>query len=492
MKNTALALLLIPMTMIPAMIIPGSNIQAQGLPELSDASVLVMNASQEKMFGQQVMLSIRASSTFSEDVLLLDYFSTLTANIAMHSPRPFGKTTTNLAVDPAINAFAVPGGYITINTGLMDNARSVDELASVVAHEIGHQSQRHITRSIQRSKQLSIPTAAAMIGGLLIGGQIGTAALLGSQAAAGADRLAYSRTFEREADATGMKMLADAGYDPKAMPAFFGQLEKQSRLYGGVMPEFLSTHPVSSDRIADGLSRATRLSRASDIAETPVNRLTFEDAKARTLALYGKPLDTVIKKLMLASTNEKLNIKARLAAEYGLSVALTRQGKFERAKTVLISLLSSAPLNPIYKLAEAELAYKSGDTSTAEQLYLALYDTDKQHPAYIHGYANALVKNGNNAAAIRILRKTLRHQPDTLWAYDSLAQAYAADAKTMNALFTRAQMLKKIGLYTRTLNLLHQTRSGSYPDSSDYLHASIDDLIKQTEHAKQQLESFKL
>ena len=444
------------------------------------------------MFGQQVMLNIRAGSNFSDDVLLLDYFSTLTANIAMQSPRAFGKTTTNLAVDPAINAFAVPGGYITINTGLMDNARSVDELASVIAHEIGHQSQRHITRSIERSKQLSLPTAAAMIGGLLIGGQLGTAALLTSQAAAGADRLAYSRTFEREADATGMKMLADAGYDPKAMPSFFGQLEKQSRLYGGTMPEFLSTHPVSSDRIADGMSRAARLIPAPNIAQIPADRLNFVTAKARTRALYGKPLDTVIENLTLASNNEKLARSTQLAAKYGLSIALMRKGDFTRSKTVLAALLAADPQNPVYKLAEAELAYNAGDSIKAEQLYVALYDTDKQHPAYIHGYADALVKNDKNPAAVRILRKTLRHYPDTLWAYDSLAQAYAADGKTMNALFTRAQMLKKMGLFTRTLNLLHQTRSGNYPDASDYLRASIDDLIKQTEQEKERLDNFKL
>lgn len=487
LKQTVIALLL-----IPSLLISGSKATTQALPELSDTSAQFMNSAQEKIFGKQVMLNIRASSHYSDDVLLLDYFNTLTANIAIHSPRDFGKTTTSLAVNTEINAFAVPGGYISINTGLMDNAHSVDELASVIAHELGHQSQRHIARSIERSKQLTIPTAAAMIGGLLIGGQLGTAALLGSQAAAGADRLAYSRKFEREADTTGMKMLADSGYDPEGMPAFFGQLERRGRLYGGIMPEFLKTHPVTLDRIADARSRAARLTPAPNIAKTPPDRLDFISAKARTRALYSQPLDTVIAELKLASLNEKLSPETRQAASYGLSIAMMRNNDFKGARAVLDALLSEKPQKPIYKLAEAELASKAGNSVKAEQLYQALYDTDKLHPAYSQGYAAALVQNSKYAMATRILRKTLRHSPDTLWAYDSLAQAYAADGKAMNARLTRAQMLKKMGLFARALDILHQTRSGEYADASEYLRARIDDLIKQTEQEKQQMENFKL
>lgn len=465
---------------------------AQNLPELSDTSALIMNAEQEKMFGKQIMLSVRASSTFSNDVLLIDYFSTLTENIAKHSPRAFGKTIASLAVDPAINAFAVPGGYITINTGLIDNTRSVDELASVIAHEIGHQSQRHISRSIERSKQLTIPATAALIGGLLLGGQAGTAAVLTSQAAVGSDRLANSRTFEREADATGMAMLADAGYDPEAMPAFFGQLEEQSRLYGGIMPEFLSTHPVSSDRIADGMSRAAGLTPAPEIAPIPAGRLDFAHAKIRTQALYGTPIKTVIQTLTLAADNADLDPEARGIARYGLSLALMRNGDYQRAESELTRLLETNPGQPLLMLARAEVKLESGKSIEAEALYESLYQNNKTHPAYIYGYAKSLTLNGHYPTAIRILRKTIRRHPDNLWAYELLAESYAGDDKTMNALFTRAQMFKKVGMYTATINLLNQSTSRAYADTSDYLRASVDDLLRQTERAKQQLDQFKL
>ncbi len=469
------------------------NVQAQGgLPELSDTSAMVMNADQEKMFGKQVMLSVRRQSTFSEDVLLVDYFSTLTANIALHSPRAFGKTTTNVAVDPAINAFAVPGGYITINTGLIENTRNEDELASVIAHEIGHQSQRHISRSIERSKQLTIPATAALLGGILLGGQAGAAAVLGSQAVVGADSLAYSRMFEREADATGMTMLADSGYDPKAMPAFFGQLEEQSRLYGGIMPEFLSTHPVSSDRIADGMSRAASLVPASDIARPAPDRLDFAHAKTRTIALYDKRPDNVIEQFKLAAGKTENSNDERALALYGLGIAYMRQAQYQDASVAIHDALKLKPEQPLLHLALAEIQLAAQQGIEAEGLYQSLYLSDKDHPAYAYGYAKALTLNGKFSESIRLLRKNLRHHPDNLWAYDLLAEAYAGDKQTMNARFVRAQMLKKMGLYTATINLLNQTIKGKYPDQSDYLIASIKDLLAQTEQAKRQLDQFKL
>ena len=465
---------------------------AQNLPELSDTAALIMSADQEALFGKQVMLSVRARSRLSNDVLLVDYFENLSRTLASKSPRDFGTLKVSLAVDPAINAFAVPGGYITINTGLIENTRNEGELASVIAHEIGHQSQRHIARSIERSKQLSLPAAAALIGGLLIGGQAGTAAVLSSQAAVASDRLSYSRTFEREADATGMNMLAAAGYDPGAMPAFFNQLEKQGRLDGGTPIEFLSTHPVNSDRIADGRSRAARLTPAQDVALTPPDRLDYPHAQARVLALYDEPIASVIKRFEHTLNDEQASPKTKQVTRYGLSIAYFRNESFAKSVQMLQALRLEAPDNPLYVLAEAELALASRDASLAVQLYHQLYQSDRSHPAYVKGYAQALIYAGDNAAAIRILRKTIRHRPELDWPYALLAQAYAADGKTLNAIFIEAQELENLGMYTRAIGLLQQQGNQLYPDSSEYLSASIDGLIKQLQEEKRQLDNFDL
>ena len=465
---------------------------AQNLPELSDSAALIMNKEQEKMFGKQVMLNVRARSTLSNDVLLLDYFSTLAARLARQSPRDFGTITLSLAIDPAINAFAVPGGYITINTGLIENTRSEAELASVIAHEIGHQSQRHISRSIERSKQLTLPATAAMLGGLLLGGQAGAAAILSARAAVVSDQLSYSRTFEREADATGMRMLAAAGYAPEAMADFFSQLEKQSRLYGGPVMEFLSTHPVSSDRIADGRSRASRLKQSPTPEVTAADRLDYEHAEARTLALYDEPAEAVIKTFEHTLNNTELSARTRQIAAYGLTIAYTRKDEYRKSFEMLRQLRLKAPDNPLYRLAEAELALASGDAALAKSMFKQLYASDKSHPAYIKGYSLALINNGDNPAAIRVLRKTIRHRPEFDWAYGILARAYAAEGKILNATFIEAQELEHVGLYTRALSLLKQQQHQSHPDSSEYLSASITSLITEIEEEKRQLDNFDL
>lgn len=464
----------------------------QGLPELSDSATLVMNQEQEKLFGKQVMLSVRAQSSFSDDILLQDYFTWLTGNLARNSPRDFGAVKVGLAIDPAINAFALPGGYITVNTGLIQNARNEAELASVIAHEIGHQSQRHISRRIERSKQLTLPATAAMLGGLLLGGQVGTAAIVSTQAAVASDQLSYSRTFEREADATGMSILAATGYDPQAMPAFFNLLEAQSRLYGGLVLEFLNTHPVSSDRIADGRSRAASLESRGNPPVPPVDRLDFDHARARTLARYDEPVDAVIERFKHDLNTDGLASATGQAAAYGLTIAYARSDQHEQATSTLRQLRAQSPDNPVYRLAEAELASFTGDNQRAVALYAALYNEDRNHPAYQQGYAQALVDQGDNASAIQVLRKVIRRQPEAGWAYGLLSQAYAADGKTLNAALTDAQRMKNAGYYNRALELLNQQIKQPHADSSDYLTASINSLIQQIEEEKRQMENFKL
>lgn len=468
-----------------------TGLQAQNLPELNDSASLIMNDAEEQLLGRQIMLGIRAKSNVSDDLLLLDYINTLANTLVLHSPRPLGRLDTGLIVDSTINAFAVPGGYITLNTGLISNTRSEDELAAVIAHEIGHHSQRHIARSIERSKQLTLPATAALIGGILIGGQVGAAAVLSTQAAVGSDRLAYSRTFETEADATGMAILAATGYQPSAMPAFFQQLEKQSQLYGGQIPAFLRTHPISSDRVADSLDRAARISVSAKPAQPVSDKLDFAHAKVRILALYSESNPAIVKQferdIKAATTPESTNL-----ARYGLSIVLREKGDYAHAKSTLETLISDNPDVLLYQLEAAALSLAAGETQLAQQHYQALYQNDKNNLVFVNGLASAALQNKDYPGAIRVLRKALRRAPQTIWAYELLAQAYGAQGNTLNALFIQAQKMKQIGRYENALSLLSDISSNNYPDQSDYLLASIEDLVSQLEIAKRQLDNFKL
>ncbi len=463
---------------------------AQSLPELSDSAALVLNTEQEQMLGQQVMLNVRRKTPFSNDSLLLNYLDQLSRKLASHSPRSVGKIKSYLAIDSAINAFAVPGGYITLNTGLIENTNSEDELAAVIAHEIGHHSQRHISRSLERSKQLSVPAAAAIIGGILIGGQVGTAAVVSTQAMLGADQLTYSKIFEGEADATGMKILAAAGYATKAMPAFFGALEKQNRLLGGQLPAFLRTHPVSSDRIADSLSRAERLSSAPH--PPPLSPLSYAYAKIRIQALYSEPVDHILNEFKTRIAKHQNNPTLAAEALYGQFIAYMRKKEYNKAKSSLARLVEIQPDHPLNQLNQADLALNSGDIQQAVNTYAQLYSAAPDNPVNVQGYARALLQIKDYPTVVRILRKTLRRAPTQIWAYELLAQAYGGQGKTLHALINQAQKLKLTGQYTQALDILKQQETSVHTDQSDYLLASIKDLTRQIEQARLRLDNFKL
>lgn len=465
-----------------------NTVFAQDLPELSASAELLITQKQEKMLGQQIMLNIQKRTAFSDDILLNEYVRSLANYIGNFSSTK--DLLLSIAIDPSINAFAVPGGYITLNTGLILNTQREDELAAVIAHEIGHHTQRHIIRAIERQKQLSIPATIAMLGGILVGGQVGTAAILSTQAALGADQLAYSRTFEAEADANGMKTLTAAGYDPIAMPDFFAQLEKKSRLLGGNLPGFLRTHPISSDRIAESLARADRIKQTDKPKQPLKSDLDYAHAKTRIMALYGSPIKLTIGQLKQGL--DANNINTKLSHQYGLSLAYIRNGDFHNAKEQVNELIMAEPNKLIYKILHAKLQLSQGNINQAVKQLNALYLIDKNNLSVTHEYAQALIQNTDYSQATSVLRKTQRRAPEHFWINKLLARAYGDNQQTLNALFVKAQLYLNTGQFTRALKLIKLGEKQQHPDDSGYLSARIKDLLKQANFAKKQLNDFKI
>ena len=153
------------------------------LPDLGDYSATVLSASQEQKLGREFMREIRRQLAFIDDLELVTYLNRLGNQLARNSDQPGRKYTFYLVEDNSLNAFAVPGGHITVHTGLITRTRHEAELASVIAHEIAHITQSHIARMISNSKRSNIPAMAALIAAILLGGQAGTAAIMGTQAA---------------------------------------------------------------------------------------------------------------------------------------------------------------------------------------------------------------------------------------------------------------------------------------------------------------------
>ncbi|MCZ7597141.1 MAG: M48 family metalloprotease [Gammaproteobacteria bacterium] len=242
--------------------------QPQTLPALGETSAAVVSSVEETRLGRQFMRSARRQMDFSADPELVEYIRDLGARLVSGVGSAPGEFTFSVVNDPVLNAFAVPGGFISVHSGLIAATASESELASVMAHEIAHITQRHLPRMIARAKERSIPAAAAMVAAILVGGQMGSAALVGANAALAADQLRYSRDFETEADAMGIRILAASGFDATAMPKFFQKLQNQTMLQASEAPEYLRTHPLSVNRIADSESRASGYATASHRSST--------------------------------------------------------------------------------------------------------------------------------------------------------------------------------------------------------------------------------
>lgn len=260
---------------------------ADDLPNLGDVSQNAMSPLEENKLGEQIMLDIRQDPSYFDDPEVTEYLNNLGYRLVSASPDNTLDFHFFTIRDNTLNAFALPGGYIGVHTGLIVAAQSESELASVLAHEIGHVVQHHLARMLARQQQNTLPTMAALAVAVLAARsnpQVSQAAMATAQAASVQTQLDFTREHEREADRVGLQILSKAGFDTRAMPAFFERLQRASRLYENNAPTYLRTHPLTSERIADIDNR---------VAEMPYKQvrdsLDFQLLRAKLHALFTPP-----------------------------------------------------------------------------------------------------------------------------------------------------------------------------------------------------------
>jgi len=233
------------------------------LPNLGESSTSMFSSQFEYQLGRAWLREFRSQVPTVDDPLLFDYLENLIYKLAAHSKLEDRRLDLVIVDNPTLNAFAVPGGVIGIHNGLLMWAETEDELATVLAHEIAHLSQRHFSRGVEFQQKLQPVTLAAMLASFVLmattGGDVGMAALSATQAAAQDSALQYSRGNEQEADRIGMQTILDADMDPHAAPAMFERMLQATRYSNNEqIPEFLRSHPLSENRIADTRNRARK------------------------------------------------------------------------------------------------------------------------------------------------------------------------------------------------------------------------------------------
>lgn len=423
-----------------ALLVPATVPAATGddLPDIGGPANSVLSREQELQIGRSIFRSLVDTGRVMSDPEIQEYIQDVGLKLAAHAQD--GEFRFNFFVinDPAINAFALPGGYIGIHSGLLLASSSESELAGVLAHEISHVTQRHISRAVFANQRNSILTMAAMLGAILLGavggsGDAITGAIATAQGVAAQQQINFTRSNEYEADRVGVGVLAAAGFDPMGMPAFFETLARQSGPLASQAPEFLRTHPVTVTRISETRERAASLPKA--VVE---DALGYALMRARVRVLSSTTPEKAIEYFLGEQRNPKY--ESDLGTEYGLAIARIDLGKYAEARAQFSQLLAANPgAIPFHTgLAGAELAL--GNQAAAFAIYeqaMALFP--RNVPLTVR-YAEALLAAGHAKKAHTILLDLLNNVPPTAEQVRLIALAASAAGDTADAHYYMAEL----------------------------------------------------
>ena len=482
-----------------ALIAPGIPVaawaQPMGLPSMGAASAAELSPMLERSLGQAIMAQGRRDPTYVDDPELSQYLTTMGRKLAAYAPGAVPEVEMFGVRDPEINAFAMPGGYIGVNTGLIVSSASESELAAVLAHEIGHVVQRHIARGMTQQNQNGMVMLASLAGALLAalaggGGNLAVGVAAFGQAAAINRQLGFSRDAEREADRAGFQMLTKAGYDAEGMSQMFARLMNASRLNEGAGGgSWASTHPLSIERMSDVQNRvrglpATRHVDSDDFWYVRAKMRVVQGRDAVSLRTAGQQLQ---------DEAQALSGVRRSAAYYGLALQAFQRNNLAEAERNL-GLATADGRN------SAQLAKLSVDVALARKEYpraleLAQAATKRwpEQRALGIAYAQALQSVGRHADAQEYLRAKIKQWGDDEPSlYQMLAQSEERNGKPVAARRDLARFYVMTGAFAAAESQLQQARSMS---TDFYEQSQIDVQIKEVKdklaEERQLLERFK-
>ena len=395
-----------------ALVSLAGSAMAQGdirLPDMGSPADAVLSKNDEARLGRAIMAQIRNSRAIVEDPLVNEYINDVGSRIAAHANNGDYEFTFFVVDDPSINAFALPGGYIGVHTGLIEATRNEDELAGVLGHEIAHVTQRHIARAIHAAQRQGLVSSALMLATILAGvagadSDVVQAGMAVSQGSALQQRINFTRSNEHEADRIGINALADAGFDPYGMASFF---EVMSRMQPSDMrmrlPEFLRTHPVTTDRIAEARTRAQTFPRIDS-----EDSASYGIARARIKVQSFERAEQAIEFYEAQDYARQTDVQ-----RYGRAVAYQRDDRHRDALQIFEDLIETDKTIIAYHIGMSEslLALERYDTGTeAFERAIALFP---RNVPLVIAYGEWLIRLGRANEAHDILLDLLNNVPPT-------------------------------------------------------------------------------
>ena len=394
----------------------------QNLPDLGESAQADFSPQQERRLGEAIMRKIRQDPAYVEDREMTDYISKIGHRLAGGAPEAAGQNFEFFLVrDPTVNAFALPGGYIGVHSGLLLTAQTESEFASVLAHEISHVTQRHIARQLQTQNQLAKLSMVGFVLALLAARsnpQVAQAAVMTSGAVPAAAFLNYSRDYEREADRTGFQILQGSGFDVHGMPDFFGRLQRATRLYENNAPGYLRTHPLDTERIAD------MQNRVQEIRSKPVpDNIDFHLVRAALRADQGNAEEA--KAFYLTAINEG-RFSNEAATRYGFARALLRVRDYKAAEAQLQQARKLSGAHPMFEMLAARIQADAGNLAGAvETLAQATKRFSEDYPLQV-AYAEALLNGGRASDGLEALNQIRVQRPRDSSLYALKAKIHSA------------------------------------------------------------------
>lgn len=464
------------------------------LPDLGDPSTASLSPDMEKRLGDRIMRSIRRDPDYISDPLLNDYLNALGYRLVQAARRMnvagangAGTFATGFELfgvrDRSINAFAMPGGYIGVHTGLLVQSDTESELASVLGHEIGHVMQRHIARGITSQDQsMWIALASMVLAGLAAtkSGDAAAALAMGGQGAAIANQLSFSRGAEREADRVGFQIMTAAGFDPQGMPDFFQRLQRVMGISDNSVPAYVRTHPLTSERIADMQDRVRHVT-ARKVGNTP----DYEFARVRSAVLQS-PTPNDLRNL-LATFQAQVNGASAVrlpAVYYGIAYANQKLGRFTDADKALAearrlygTIPGATSGTPMLDVMAIELARNEGRMQDAlTQASATLKAFPLSHAAAVT-YADTLLASNRLGDAVTFLRSRTREETGRSEWWEMLARAYAAQGKRLQQHQALAEKYAMDGSYQAAIEQLQIARKAG--DGDFYTLSEVDARLHQ-------------
>ena len=463
-----------------------AQVLAQGLPELGDPAQSGFTPAQEKQLGKLIMREMRQDPDFYDDVEVTDYVSQLGKRLSAQVSGLSRAFDFFMVRDNQINAFALPGGHVGVNAGLLLAVQSESEVAGVLGHEISHVTQHHISRMVTMDKSTQWVSIAALAIALLAARtnpQLAQASATVGPALVKQQQLNYSRDYEREADRMGLQLIVKGGFDPQGMVTFFQRLERATRIYEKGAPSYLRSHPLTLDRIAD------MQNRIQDYPYRQVaDQIEFHLVRAKLKAELENPREVI--RYYQQSLEDKRYL-SEAGVRYGLSLALLRIREFSAAKREFAALQQLVKSNAMVESLGCRIKLEAQDQDVMNCFRSGL----KSFPHYrglFYAFIEALLRNRQPDAVLQLVQERLLLNPDDYHLYQFQAEAYALSHRT----FFQHKALAEA--YVRLDNLpgaIDQLQIGIKAADGDYYQLSAaearlrDLLIQDSERRKEEKEN---